>query len=248
MTSRKLILSALCIVLAQVYCCTENASAQGFFHRLKDAVQDTVRGTLDVTKDAVDATVDTVDEITDSPSSVPRYSSQPSTSTGHYPAQITSDVANLSAYADAQVPIPEFKSSPAGFKFAGHDSEPGEKNIPLMGSSVPVPIPDRVTAAIAPGAPPVQEEFGVPKALAAQISQQFHGASAVIGGKRKNGFPIAGETYLKINGQEYRFRPDGSWCNGCTSNTAEGIKPGAQILTGGRFYRLNPTSSKWQLI
>lgn len=245
MTIRQLVLFGL--VMALLQSATPSAYAQGFFNSLKNAVEDTVRGAGHITKGAVDATADTLDEITDSPSSVPRYSSQPSTSTGHYPAQLTSDVAAVSAYADAQVPLPDLKNIPADYKFAGYDSEPGQKNVPLMGVSVPVPIPDRVTAALAPGAPPVQEEISVPKALASQISQQFHGATAVIGGKRKNGFPIAGETFIKINGQEYRFRPDGSWCSGCTSNTAEGIKPGATVLTGGKFYKLNSTS-KWQLV
>lgn len=229
-------------------------SAQGFFHRLKDAVQDTVRGTVNVTKDAVEATVDAVDEVTDSPSSVPR-ASYPSTSTGHYPAQISSDTtaAAQSSYADAQIAQPDGKSPPARFKFGGYDWQAGDENAPIMGVSVPVPIPDRVLVAetaIPLAAPARQEDIPVPKSLSAQISQQLHGAgtTAVIGGKRKNGFPVAGETFVRINGQEYKFRADGSWCFGCSLDPKEGFKAGASILTAGKFYRLDPTSMKWQYV
>jgi hypothetical protein len=227
----------------------EPAQAQGFFRGLRDAVQDTVRGTLEVTKDAVDATVDAVDEVTDSPSSVPR-ASQPSTSTGHYPAQIVPDAPVNSSYADAQIAQSDPKAPPAKFKFGGYDWQSGEENAPIMGVSVPVPIPDRVQAMEGPDTGLArQEDIAVPKSLAAQISQQLHGAgtTAVIGGKRKNGFPIAGETFLKINGQEYRFRADGSWCKGCSPD-ATGFKAGAVILTAGKLYRLDPATMKWQYV
>ncbi len=233
-------------------CCSsyEPARAQGFFRGLRDAVQDTVRGTLEVTKGAVDVTVDAVDEVTDSPSSVPR-ASQPSTSTGHYPAQIVPDSPVNSSYADAQIAQPDPNAPPAKFKFGGFDWQPGDENAPIMGVSVPVPIPDRVQVVEGPDAGLArQEDVAVPRSLAAQISQQLHGAgtTAVIGGKRKNGFPIAGETFLKINGQEYRFRPDGSWCQGCSPDAKEGFKPGAVILTAGKFYRLDAASMKWQYV
>lgn len=247
MTQRNLELAALLCLIFQAN--SELVFAQGFFDSLKNAVEDTVRGAGHITREAVQGTVDTVDEITDSPSSVPRHSS-PSTSTGHYPAQITTDAPANSDYADAQIAAPDPKAPPATFKFGGHDWEAGDKNAPVMGVSVPVPIPDRVQVSEreVPG-PPRQDEIPVPKGLGGQISQQFHGASgAVIGGKRKNGFPIAGETYVKINGQEFRFRPDGSWCSGCSLDPKEGFKAGAVILTAGKFYRLDPSTMKWQYV
>lgn len=223
-----------------------SAHADGFFNSLKNAVQDTVRGTVNITKDAVDATVDGLDEVTDGSSSVPR-SSQPSTSSGHYP-QVISDT-KAAEYADAQISPPDSKAPPATFKFGGYDWEPGDKNAPVMGVSVPVPIPDG-TESEAPGVPARQVDIAVPKSLAAQISQQFHGAgaTAVIGGKRKNGFPVTGETFLRIGSDEYRFRPDGSWCHGCSVDAKQGFKAGSTILTGGKFYRLDPASMKWQYV
>ncbi|MBX9879177.1 MAG: hypothetical protein K2Y22_12020 [Candidatus Obscuribacterales bacterium] len=247
MAQKNLALLALICLIFQAN--SQSAFAQGFFRGLRDAVEETVRGAGHITKEAVDATVDTVDEVTDSPSSVPRRS-QPSTSTGHYPAQVTIDSSSTSAYADAQIAQPDPKAPPATFKFGGHDWESGDKNAPIMGVSVPVPIPDRaqILEAEVPG-PPRQDEIPVPKALAAQISQQLHGAgaSAVIGGKRKNGFPVAGETYVKISGVEYRFRPDGSWCSGCSADPKDSFRAGSVILTAGKFYKLSP-AMKWQYL
>lgn len=254
MTRRAKVYQTVAAVMAlQVVVQASPVSAQGFFHRLKDAVQDTVRGTVNVTKDAVDATVDAVDEVTDSPSSVPR-ASYPSTSAGHYPAQIIPDsAATASSYSDAQIAPPDAKAPPARFKFGGYDWQAGDENAPIMGVSVPVPIPDRLQVletAQPLAAPNRQEDIPVPKALAAQISQQLHGVgtTAVIGGKRKNGFPVAGETFVRINGQEYRFRADGSWCAGCSLDPKDSFKGGATILTGGKFYRLDTTSMKWQYV